>query len=257
VVDYVICRACETIQVFPLPKDVSDYYNFYPVHHKKSYLHRFVGKIMNGMIYYRPKKNAKQLLLLDYGCGNGDYLQSLNEKCRQIFGFETNINQTLKLEGEIGCKVFSNTIELKNSLKNKVDVITMHMVLEHLVNVREMFTLAKQLLKQGGIFYIVIPDAQSWEARLFGSKWHGLDAPRHINFLSQKALEHLASINGMKLIRKRPVSFANSIAGSLSNLLTGKFSNFWLIVFSPVSVLLSRLFPSGSKAYYFESLSNK
>ena len=48
-------------------------------------------------------------------------------------------------------------------------------------------------LKPGGIFYVLVPNVNSAEARAFGSYWHGLELPRHLFHYSPASLKFLAA----------------------------------------------------------------
>jgi hypothetical protein len=56
-------------------------------------------------------------------------------------------------------------------------------------------------LKPDGIFYVLAPNIDSAEGRVFGSYWHGLELPRHLFHYSPESLKFLA-----KSVRLREVS---------------------------------------------------
>jgi hypothetical protein len=53
-------------------------------------------------------------------------------------------------------------------------------------------------LKPGGIFYVLVPNVDSAEARVFGSYWHGLELPRHLFHYSPASLKFLAESAGFR-----------------------------------------------------------
>ena len=53
-------------------------------------------------------------------------------------------------------------------------------------------------LKPGGIFYVLVPNVDSAEARVFGSYWHGLELPRHLFHYSPASLKFLAESAGLQ-----------------------------------------------------------
>jgi hypothetical protein len=125
----------------------------------------------------------------------------------------------------------------------------MHFVLEHVTDLHAVFALASRLLRSGGVLRIVVPNVRSWEHRLFGVKWHGLDPPRHISFPDMGALEDLASGHGMRLTDERSVAFPNGVAGSVPVVLTGRFSYALFLLSMPLGIVASRVAPSGARAY--------
>jgi hypothetical protein len=52
-------------------------------------------------------------------------------------------------------------------------------------------------LKPGGIFYVLVPNIDSAEARVFGTYWHGLELPRHLSHFSPASLGNLARSVGL------------------------------------------------------------
>jgi hypothetical protein len=92
-------------------------------------------------------------------------------------------------------------------------------VLEHLPDPREALAYAGGLLKPGGSLILQVPNAASFQARLFGPRWYGLDVPRHlINFTPQSLVLLLeqAGFSGKVVrrfsVRDNPASLASSLA---------------------------------------------
>ena len=82
--------------------------------------------------------------------------------------------------------------------RESFDVITCFDVLEHLYEPRQVMTRVSEWLKPGGIFYVLVPNLDSAEARVFGSYWHGLELPRHLFHYSPAALKFLAASAGLR-----------------------------------------------------------
>lgn len=78
------------------------------------------------------------------------------------------------------------------------DVITCFDVLEHLYEPRRVMARVAEWLKPGGIFYVLVPNVNSAEARIFGRYWHGLELPRHLFHYSPESLTFLAQSAGLR-----------------------------------------------------------
>ena len=78
------------------------------------------------------------------------------------------------------------------------DVITCFDVLEHVYEPRRVMEKVGEWLKPGGIFYILVPNIDSAEARVFGTYWHGLELPRHLFHYSPASLKFLAESAGLR-----------------------------------------------------------
>ena len=62
--------------------------------------------------------------------------------------------------------------------------ITSFDLLEHVYSPRELLTKVFEWLKPGGIYYAMMPNIESWEAKLFGGHWYGLDSHRIYAFFT-------------------------------------------------------------------------
>ena len=82
--------------------------------------------------------------------------------------------------------------------RESFDVITCFDVLEHLYEPRQVMARVGEWLKPGGIFYVLVPNVDSAEARVFGSYWHGLELPRHLFHYSPASLKFLAESAGLR-----------------------------------------------------------
>jgi SAM-dependent methyltransferase len=249
VVDYVECVDCGLVQQTPVPSDVAPFYDAYPIHQAKGRAHGVLRRLVMGQVYHRVSAETPGLVLLDYGCGDGSYLESVGSEGLTRIGFELDAAQALRLTERLGVPVYSDAEALMRDHAGRVDIVTMHFVLEHVTDLHAVFALASRLLRSGGVLRIVVPNVRSWEHRLFGVKWHGLDPPRHISFPDMGALEDLASGHGMRLTDERSVAFPNGVAGSVPVVLTGRFSYALFLLSMPLGIVASRVAPSGARAY--------
>ena len=87
---------------------------------------------------------------------------------------------------------------MRPSRRESFDVITCFDVLEHLYEPRQVMARVGEWLKPGGIFYVLVPNVDSAEARVFGSYWHGLELPRHLFHYSPASLKFLAESAGLQ-----------------------------------------------------------
>jgi hypothetical protein len=71
-------------------------------------------------------------------------------------------------------------------------------VLEHVYEPQQVMAKVGDWLKPGGIFYVLVPNIDSAEARVFGTYWHGLELPRHLSHFSPTSLGNLARSVGLQ-----------------------------------------------------------
>ncbi len=249
-VDYVRCRACGLLQQSPLPEDVAPFYGAYPLHEPKSNLYATLRWLVMSPIYYDARLHPAGTALLDYGCGDGGYLEAVTGRGFRLLGYEPDPGQAARLSEGLGIPVYADIESLLASHSGTLDVVTLHMVLEHLTDPDAALANARHLLKPGGTLYLVVPHVDSFEARLFGRKWHNLDPPRHISFPLPEHVRQLGERHDYTVARHGPVPFPNGFAASLPVVLSGRF-RFPLFAFLfPLGIVYSRLVPTGSHAYW-------
>jgi SAM-dependent methyltransferase len=139
-------------------------------------------------------------VLLDLGCSSGAFLQSLRGKGWDLFGIEMSAESAKQAQAKSGANVFVGDILDAQFPPESFDVITCFDVFEHLYEPRRVMTKVAEWLKPGGIFYVLVPNVDSAEGRVFGSYWHGLELPRHLFHYSPASLKFLAELVGLKEI---------------------------------------------------------
>jgi SAM-dependent methyltransferase len=135
--------------------------------------------------------------ILDLGCSSGAFLQTLRGKDWDLYGIEMSAESAKKAEASTGAKVFVGKILDAPFAPASFDVITSFDVLEHLYEPRRVMAKVSEWLKPGGIFYVLVPNIDSAEGRIFRSYWHGLELPRHLFHYSPASLKFLAKAAGL------------------------------------------------------------
>jgi SAM-dependent methyltransferase len=138
--------------------------------------------------------------LLDLGCSSGAFLQSLSGKGWDLFGIEMSEESASLARSKSGAKVFVGNILDARFAPASFDAITCFDVFEHLYEPRLVMMRVAEWLKPGGILYILVPNVDSAEARVFGSYWHGLELPRHLFHYSPASLKFLAESAGLSQV---------------------------------------------------------
>jgi len=251
-VDYVKCDRCGLVQQSPVPAGTSVFYEDYPVHGEKSPFHDLSRRLIMAASYADASEFPEGAVVLDYGCGDGWYLESLKGRGLDLVGFEPDPGYAAALAARLDLPVYADSGALAAEHAEGVDLVTMHFVLEHVTELHATFADVEALLKPGGRFHFAVPNTASWEARLFRKKWHGLDPPRHISFPDRAVVESLAREHGMTVAGQRPVPFSNGIAGSLPVVLVGRFVYPLFLFFLPLGVVLSELVPTGCTVFSLE-----
>jgi SAM-dependent methyltransferase len=136
--------------------------------------------------------------LLDLGCSSGSFLAFMRSESWKLYGIEMSTEGARTAESRSGAQVFGGDILDAPFPRESFDVITCFDVLEHLYKPRQVMARVAEWLKPGGIFYVLVPNVDSAEGRVFGSYWHGLELPRHLFHYSPASLKFLAESAGLR-----------------------------------------------------------
>ena len=134
---------------------------------KKNFKNNIIKKIDSVI----SKKNLK---ICDFGCGNGDFLESLSKKYIKV-GIEYSTEYINKLNSDKNDIKFINSFNLfnKNDFYNYFDIIYLGDVLEHLPNpIKVMDRLTKCLLPNG-YFIVEGPIEENYNIIYYCSKLIG------------------------------------------------------------------------------------
>jgi SAM-dependent methyltransferase len=186
------CPSCSLVWLNHPPKPEEMHLHYTDAYHK---LISAAGENSPGRWGFRIETMAqyKQCgALLDLGCSSGSFLESLPRDSWKLYGIEMSAEGARTAEARSGAKVFVGDILDAPFPPASFDVITCFDVLEHLYQPRRVMARVGEWLKPGGIFYVLVPNVDSAEARVFGSYWHGLELPRHLFHYTPASLKFLA-----------------------------------------------------------------
>ena len=148
------------------------------------------------------KPKSKRNMLLDFGAGTGDFLQTAKSKSWKVYGVEPNF-QARELARKKRLELFSSLEGVKGK---QFDVITLWHVLEHVPNLTECLKKLDALLSPGGILVIAVPNYKSWDAKKYKEFWAAYDVPRHLWHFDRKAMKELLP-KTFRQIRTKPMWF--------------------------------------------------
>src|SRR5579864_5503464 len=222
------CESCGLLYLSPRPDrtQIGAYYPDLDYHaFRTSY------GIKSRLLQLRYEREARALfaglpehsLALEIGCGTGELLAVLKKRGVQVIGIEPNhaaaqtASQRHGLTVHVGMLDDLSDIDLPHDC---FDLVLMKYALEHVHNPREVLMRISRLLKPGGHGVFWLPNADSWEMRLFGARWRGLDPPRHLFIFTPTTVRHYATTVGLKVSSIAFSGVPNDWAGSLSEALS-------------------------------------
>jgi 2-polyprenyl-3-methyl-5-hydroxy-6-metoxy-1,4-benzoquinol methylase len=130
--------------------------------------------------------------ILDIGCSSGAFLESMRGPDWQLSGIEMSADTAKRAAARSGGQIFAGDIMDAPFRPQSFDVITCFDVLEHVYEPRKVLAKVSEWLKPGGIYYVLVPNIDSGEARAFKTYWYGLELPRHLSHFSPESLGRLA-----------------------------------------------------------------
>ena len=186
-------------------------------------------------------------VLLDVGCGTGDFLEFSKQKGWGVVGIEPNTQARVIANKKTNNSVYK-TDHLLNLDNHSFDIITLWHVLEHLPNLEEHIETFKRLLKPNGTLIIAVPNYKSYDAKIYKTYWAAFDVPRHLWHFSKKSIKILMETFNMNVVKMYPMQFDAFYVSLLSEKYrTGRmkiFRPFFVGLFSNVKAVWSKEYSS-------------
>lgn len=127
--------------------------------------------------------------ILDVGAGDGNLVEAFVRHGREAVGLDP----------------YATGPHIRNAEVEEIDgswsaVVFWHS-LEHLRRPAVALSHAASLVGPGGALVVAVPNAKSYQARMFGTRWLALDLPRHLVHLSPHALLAEIEDQGLRVER--------------------------------------------------------
>jgi SAM-dependent methyltransferase len=209
-VSLVQCQECGLVYQNPRPSfdEMGQHYPPEYESHAPTLKNSNNSLLLNRALQYGMDKRRRfitrqknQGRLLDIGCATGHFLRNMGKLgCWELMGVETSVYAAEIARDKYNLDVFAGTVEEANYPDQFFDVITMWDVMEHLHNPLESLYEINRILKEDGTLVFRVPNGNSWDAKLFGSTWAGLDAPRHLYVFTPKTITKMLHLSKFKII---------------------------------------------------------
>lgn len=160
------------------------------------------------------KETTQGKLILDYGCGAGDFLLHMKNNGYEVMGMEPNEKAQEISRRKIGKDHVVNC-ELKE-INRKFDIITMWHVLEHIPNLNETIEELKKHLNKNGTLIIAVPNHLSYDSNYYKKYWAAYDVPRHLWHFNPESIKTLFNNFGMKIEKVSPMKLDSFYVSLLS-----------------------------------------
>jgi 2-polyprenyl-3-methyl-5-hydroxy-6-metoxy-1,4-benzoquinol methylase len=148
----------------------------------------------------------KPSLILDYGCGTGEFITICKTNGWRIDGVEPSPNAREKSAKSTGIFIKESI----NQISGKYDVITLWHVLEHIPDLENTIEKLSTALEKDGTLLIAVPNHKSYDAEIYKETWAAYDVPRHIWHFDKKTMQKLLakfSLNVKQILPMKLDSF--------------------------------------------------
>lgn len=148
-------------------------------------------------------RNPTNGRLLDFGCGNGRFLELACQMNWEAVGmdFDRKSVRTARLQG---LDVRQGGVDSLNQTLGEFDGITLSHVIEHMHEPLRLLRACYRLLKPGGWLWLETPNFNSLGHRFFGYCWRDLDPPRHLVLFTPESLRSALKKAGFQHVTELP-----------------------------------------------------
>lgn len=138
--------------------------------------------------------------LLDVGASTGMFLNELRRYGSwTLAGVELSERAAQYARDTFQLNMFTGQIEAAPWPPASFDVITAWDVVEHLPEPRAALIKMRDLIKDDGYIIVSVPNGDSFDAKIFGRYWIGLDPPRHMSVFNLDGLRRLMQSAGFEI----------------------------------------------------------
>jgi SAM-dependent methyltransferase len=217
---YAACGDCGTLYQIPMP-DSCTLTTFYPKTYHSFATTGVLAKVRHSLRLRRLLRllNKDTGVVLDYGCGSGSFIRWASARAPGISFWGYEVADRPRTETRGGVTVVTGGVEhLMNELP-PCDLVTMNHVIEHLPDPRSILSALHERMIAGAILEGQTPAADSFERKVFGTRWSGFHAPRHTVVFSRVGLTHLMTAARFKSVEVigafNPAAIGVSLAATM------------------------------------------
>ena len=165
----------------------------------------------NLIVYRAIEKYLKRPgRVLDFGCGDGNFIQMAQEKGWQAIGYDVDCDAMQHVAERYGVEIGCGHLHDIDWPKEQFDLIYAHHVVEHLKTPVKDLKKLNSWLKMGGYFYVGVPNIYATSARVkFFLEKLGLrrknigkyyDSGHHVFYYSHTSIRNLMEKCGFEVL---------------------------------------------------------
>lgn len=142
--------------------------------------------------------------LLDIGCGNCGFLELARKNRWSCTGIEFNL-KALEIAKVKGLDVVNYDINAPHFDNKEFDAVTLWEVLEHVSRPRAMIRRVNQLLRPGGLIFILVPNRDSLLNLMLREKSNTFTGHCHINFFNAGIMNRVLEEEGFTTLHTETI----------------------------------------------------
>lgn len=166
--------------------------------------------------WFRRRYFDRQVRFCDIGCGAGGLLDIIKKAGYEAIGVDPD-PAARKWATELGLTVVEGMAEqLPDSILNeRFDGVFMTHTLEHCLDSVRAVQNAMSLVKPDGVVVIETPNNACIARKHYGPCWLHIDAPRHLNFFTERSLKLVCEKAGCKVQEVEYAGFTRQFLGDI------------------------------------------
>lgn len=202
--DVVVCKKCGFVFADGIPSS-DNFDNYYAVMSKYEFNHKdgvapdyYINHFTKIVDFIIPHLKNQNVEILDVGCSTGGLLSVFKSKgYLNLLGIDPSPSCVKAVKKLYDIEAAVNNIANFDTDK-KFDLIILSAVLEHLVDFESSMQKIRSLLKDNGMLFIDVPDAERFD--LYISAPFQQFSVEHINYFSQYSIKNLLSVFSFKIL---------------------------------------------------------
>ncbi len=148
------------------------------------------------------KRHAMGPRLLDIGFGYGYLMQVARASGFHVFGIESSKALIDRMTPDFGNRLHRELIGDGTLPWGSFDVVVLSHVLEHFPDPRPVLRRIRESLNPNGLLYVVVPDMESAQFRIFGKRWQAISPLVHQQYFTEASLTRLMEASGLSVLER-------------------------------------------------------
>jgi len=174
----------------------------------RTWAKRFVDFRSHAIPHLQPGR------MLEIGCASGAFMHRMARLDWDVHGIEFSATAAARAR-DLGYPVFAGSVEDAAETGELNDLIVGWMVLEHLHEPVAALRKLRRMATPHAWLVLSVPDAGSFEFRMFGNAWYALQLPNHLYHFTPTTLTRMLKAAGLavhRIFHQRVTNLPGSVA---------------------------------------------